>query len=186
MPSASPFAIGTWTDRLCGKAAPGAGGPADVASRRQGDDARMEASAPALEQVTVEQAMHAGVFTCAEDASLEAAAALMARYSIHCVIVLEGPDDEKPWGIVSDLDLVSSAFGHDAAAWTAGTAAGTPAVTIEADAPLRRAAQLMREYGISHLVVVDPGAQTPLGVISTLDLARVIAGSQEGGNSGRG
>lgn len=59
-------------------------------------------------------------------------------------------------------------------------------MTIEADAPLRRAAQLMREYGISHLVVVDPGAQTPLGVISTLDLARVIAESQEGGNSGGG
>lgn len=146
----------------------------------------MTALAPDLDQVTVEHAMHAGVFTCAEDASLEAAAALMARYSIHCVIVLEGSDDEKPWGIVSDLDLVSSAFDHDAAAWTAGTAAGTPAVTIEADAPLRRAAQLMREYGISHLVVVDPGAQTPLGVISTLDLARVIAESQEGGNSGGG
>jgi len=133
-----------------------------------------------LEQLTVADAMHAGVLTCAEDASLAAAASVMARYSIHCVVVLEGPEDEKPWGVISDLDLVSAAFDHDAGEWKAGEAAGTPAVMIDADAPLRRAAQLMREYGIAHLVVVDPQAQTPLGVISTLDLARVIAGNLDG------
>jgi CBS domain-containing protein len=185
MSSAALIAIGTGTDRSCGKAAPRSGDPPDAARKPGGDDTRMTALVPDLDQVTVEHAMHAGVFTCAEDASLEAAAALMARYSIHCVVVLEGPDDEKPWGIVSDLDLVSAAFDHDVADWTAGTAAGTPAVTIEADAPLRRAAQLMREYGISHLVVVDPGADTPLGVISTLDLARFVAGDQEDASSGR-
>jgi CBS domain-containing protein len=130
-----------------------------------------------LETLTVRDAMHAGVFTCAEDASLDMAAAMMARYSIHCVVVLEGPDDEKPWGVISDLDLISAAFDHDTTAWKAGAAAGSPAVMIGVDAPLRRAAQLMREYGIAHLVVVDADAQTPLGVISTLDLARVIAGN---------
>lgn len=132
-----------------------------------------------LEQLTVADAMHAGVLTCPEDASLAAAAATMARYSIHCVVVLEGPDDEKPWGVIWDLDLVSAAFDHDADDWKAGEAAGTPAVTIGSDAPLRRAAQLMREYGIAHLVVVDSDAGTPLGVISTLDLARIIAGNLE-------
>ena len=79
-----------------------------------------------------------------------------------------------------DLDLISAAFDHDVGDWKAGEAAGTPAVTIESDAPLRRAAQLMREYGIAHLVVVDPDAGTPLGVISTLDLARIIAGNLVG------
>jgi CBS domain-containing protein len=130
-----------------------------------------------LETLTVGDAMHAGVFTCGEDASLDMAAAIMARYSIHCVVVLEGPDDEKPWGVISDLDLVSAAFDHDTAGWKAGQAAGSPAVMIGADAPLGRAAQLMREYGIAHLVVVDGDARTPLGVISTLDIARVIAGN---------
>ena len=138
-----------------------------------------ELTGPALEQLTVGDAMHAGVFTCGEDTSLDMAAAMMARYSIHCVVVLEGPDDDKPWGVISDLDLVSAAFDHDAAEWKAGEAAGSPAVMIGADAPLRRAAQLMREYGIAHLVVVDPDGQTPLGVISTLDLARIIAANLE-------
>jgi CBS domain-containing protein len=136
-----------------------------------------ELTGTTLETLTVGDAMHAGVFTCGEDASLDMAAAMMARYSIHCVVVLEGPDDEKPWGVISDLDLVSAAFDHDTGGWKAGEAAGSPAVMIGADAPLRRAAQLMREYGIAHLVVVDGDARTPLGVISTLDIARVIAGN---------
>ena len=136
-------------------------------------------SSPTLEQLTVADAMHAGVFTCPEDASLEVAAAMMASHSIHCVVVLEGPDDEKPWGVISDLDLVSAAFDHDAGQWKAGEAAGSPAVMIGADAPLRRAAQLMREYGIAHLVVVDPERGSPLGVVSTLDLARIIAANAE-------
>ena len=146
-----------------------------------GDDAGMttsqELTSTTLERLTVGDAMHAGVFTCGEDASLDMAAAMMAQYSIHCVVVLEGPDDEKPWGVISDLDLISAAFDHDTAEWKAGEAAGSPAVMIGADAPLRRAAQLMREYGIAHLVVVDADARTPLGVISTLDIARVIAGN---------
>ncbi len=146
-----------------------------------GDDAGMTTSqqltSTTLERLTVGDAMHAGVFTCGEDASLDMAAAMMAQYSIHCVVVLEGPDDEKPWGVISDLDLISAAFDHDTAEWKAGEAAGSPAVMIGADAPLRRAAQLMREYGIAHLVVVDADARTPLGVISTLDIARVIAGN---------
>jgi CBS domain-containing protein len=137
--------------------------------------ASQERGGATLERLTVGDAMHAGVFTCAEDASLEVAAAMMADHSIHCVVVLDGPDDEKPWGVISDLDLVSAAFDHEAGQWKAGEAAGSPAVMIGADAPLRRAAQLMREYGIAHLVAVDANGRTPLGVISTLDLARVIA-----------
>jgi CBS domain-containing protein len=132
-----------------------------------------------LEELTVADAMHAGVFTCSEDASLETAAAMMASRSIHCVVVLEGPDEEKPWGVISDLDLVSAAFARDAREWKAGEAAGSPTVTIGSDQPLCRAAQLMREYGITHLVAVDPDTSMPLGVISTLDLARVIAESRK-------
>ncbi len=49
-------------------------------------------------------------------------------------------------------------------------------MTVSSDDTLTRAAQLMREYGTSHLVVVDPESATPLGVLSTLDLARVLAG----------
>jgi CBS domain-containing protein len=41
--------------------------------------------------------------------------------------------------------------------------------------PLGRAVQLMTEHGVSHLVVIDRGSSRPLGVLSTLDIARVVA-----------
>jgi CBS domain-containing protein len=34
----------------------------------------------------------------------------------------------------------------------------------------------MREYGSAHLVVVDPASDRPVGILSTLDLARALAG----------
>ena len=34
----------------------------------------------------------------------------------------------------------------------------------------------MAEYNVSHLAVVDPLTNRPSGVLSTLDVARVLAG----------
>jgi CBS domain-containing protein len=33
----------------------------------------------------------------------------------------------------------------------------------------------MAEQGVAHLAVTDPGSKRPVGVISTLDIARSIA-----------
>ena len=40
---------------------------------------------------------------------------------------------------------------------------------------LEHAAQLMTEYATSHLVVVEPDTDHPVGVLSTLDIARAIS-----------
>lgn len=48
---------------------------------------------------------------------------------------------------------------------------------MSADESLWRAAQLMKEHGVSHLVVVDAAAGYPLGVLSTLDIIAVYAES---------
>jgi CBS domain-containing protein len=48
-------------------------------------------------------------------------------------------------------------------------------VTIRADRPIGEAAGLMAQHGIAHLAVVDPHSRRPIGVVSTLDLARAIA-----------
>ena len=48
-------------------------------------------------------------------------------------------------------------------------------MTVATDAPLARAAELMAEHGISHLAVVDPVSKRPVGILSTLDIARSIA-----------
>ena len=138
--------------------------------------ARPPAEAPSFEDMPVADAMHPGILTCPAGASLETVAEMMSAYGIHSVVVFdESSGGEALWGVVSDLDLVGIAAEGSLASRTAGQTAATPALTIASGETLRRAAQLMREYGTAHLVVVDPDDGTPLGVLSTLDLARELA-----------
>jgi CBS domain-containing protein len=129
-----------------------------------------------LARSTVAASMHEGVFSCARDASLATVAELMASHSVHAVVVVDQPEDvHAVWGVISDLDLVAAASLRDLDEQTAGGTAATPVLTVGPEETLLRAAQLMTEHGAAHLIVVDPGGR-PLGVISTLDVARVLAG----------
>jgi len=136
---------------------------------------------PTLEQLTVGAAMHPGVVTCPLETPLPTVARMMAMYRIHAVIVFSEDSDETTgadlWGVVSDLDLVKAASAGGIEDRTAGGTAVTPVVTIARDDTLARAAQLMSEHEITHLVVVDPELTRPIGVLSTLDVARVLAES---------
>lgn len=121
---------------------------------------------PAFDHARVSDAIRAGVITCPPDTSLKTIARMMSTYHIHCIVVREADFErtgsEEPWGIVSDLDMVAG--GADAEDRTAGSACATEVITVERDETLERAAQLMTEHEISHLVVVGPGTRTPIGV----------------------
>jgi CBS domain-containing protein len=136
---------------------------------------------PSFEQLTVADAMHPGVVTCPIETPLPTVARMMATYRIHAVIVFGEDSDETTgaalWGVVSDLDLVKAASAGALEDRTAGGTAVTPVVSVERDETLARAAQLMTEHEVTHLVVVDPELTRPIGVLSTLDLARAIANS---------
>ena len=123
--------------------------------------------------------MHPGILSCPPNTPLRTVARMMAAYRIHCVAVFTDPEDGdidgRLWGIVSDLDLVG-ALVSDPEERTAGGTAASPVVTTAPDETLDRAAQLMREHGTAHLVVVDSESDRPLGVLSTLDLAKALAG----------
>ena len=129
--------------------------------------------APTFDQATVVDAMRVGVVSCPPDTPLREVARIMATYRIHSVVVLE-LDGERPWGIVSDSDIAMSA-GADVDARTARDVARTELVTVPADETLARAAQRMAEHEVGHLVVVQPQSGHPVGVLSTLDLAGVLA-----------
>jgi CBS domain-containing protein len=64
--------------------------------------------APAFADATVVDAMRLGVVSCPADSPLQAAARIMATYRIHCVVISDF-DPERPWGVVTDLDLVAVA-----------------------------------------------------------------------------
>ena len=134
--------------------------------------------AQSLDDIRVEEAMHHGVLTCALEARLTDVAAMMAENQIHCVVGLGDvtEDDTRLWGVISDHDLVAVAATEDPAARTAGGAAGTDVITIAPEASVRAAAELMSANRVTHLLVIAEGSDRPLGVISTLDVARAVAG----------
>jgi len=78
------------------------------------------------------------------------------------------------WGMVSDLDVAAAACG-DIDACTAALSAVTPLQTVASDEPLTVAAQAMAFNGLAHLAVLDPATRRPVGVLSTLDVARAVA-----------
>ena len=133
--------------------------------------------AAAFEAAVVGDAMSHGVISCPAETPLQLVARMMAIHGVHAIFVFEPADENdgsRLWAVVSDLDLVAAA-GLDLDRLTAGETAVTPLVSVPADASLAEAGSLMAQYGIAHLAVTDPGSRRPIGVVSTLDIARAIA-----------
>jgi CBS domain-containing protein len=149
----------------------------------------MTADAPApdsraasrLAETRIAEAMHEGVFTCPEDATLASVAGQMSRERIHAVVVsgvaAEGRGDRHAWGIVSDLDLLRAVLAGSGDL-TAGKIAAVEFLTVDADETVERAAQLMTEHEVTHLVVLDRRTGHAAGVVSTHDIARVLASGE--------
>jgi CBS domain-containing protein len=134
----------------------------------------------ALATGTVGEAMTPGILTCLPSTPLRTVAWMMARHRVHAIVVFGDDDRLLPWGVVSDLDLVG-AIASDA---PAKSVAASPVVTVTIHDTLSHAAQLMREYSTSHLVVIaDDSSPLPIGVLSTLDVARAFA-AEDGDFSG--
>jgi CBS domain-containing protein len=131
-----------------------------------------------LADTVVRDAMHPGVVTCPPETPLRDVAVMMARYGIHAVVVFTDDDDAGTagvWGVVSDSDLVAAAAVHDVSGRTAGGTARTPLVAVRPNDSLERVAELMKEHRVAHVVVVTDESERPVGVVSTLDVARCLA-----------
>lgn len=132
-----------------------------------------------LDVISVREAMHEGVLSCPADAPLSTVAELMAAKGVHCIVVTDR-DNIGVWGVISDLDLVAAAGVRNLDAQSAGGSAVTPALAIGPDDTLQRAAQIMTEHAAAHLLVVDDASGEPVGVLSTLDIARLLAERSRG------
>jgi CBS domain-containing protein len=75
---------------------------------------------------------------------------------------------------VSDIDLLRAAR-EDIDERTASWAAVSEFLSVSPDEPLERAVQMMVEHDATHLVVVDPAGDKAVGMLSTLDVAGVLA-----------
>jgi CBS domain-containing protein len=123
----------------------------------------------------ISEAMRRDLVTCLPETELRAVARLMAENRIHAVVVVDLDESgERSWGIVSDQDIVGAAS-EDPDETTAAQVAATELLVVRPDETIERAAQLMAEHSASHIVVVD-SEDRPVGILSTLDVAGVLAG----------
>ena len=131
---------------------------------------------PLLGSRTVADAMHHGIVTCPPSAGLRDVAELLAEHRVHCAIVAEPADADEAcslWGIVSDVDLMRGL--GSPVPLTAGNLAALDVVAVRPQDDLQEAARLMGEHDVAHLIVLADGR--PAGVLSTLDVARAVAGA---------
>ena len=126
-------------------------------------------------------AMHPGMISCPPETPLRTVARMMAGYRVHAIVVHAHDEEELPtgdgWGVITDADLVGAGLQDDLDTLAAGQFAATPALTVTTVDPLARAMQLMVEHEVTHLIVVERHSGRPIGVLSTLDVARALAGA---------
>jgi CBS domain-containing protein len=133
---------------------------------------------PHFDHATVADAMHPGILSCDAGATLTEVARIMSTHHVHCIVVRGAPGDEageSPLvGIISDFDLLRAGIRPDAPD-TATALARQPVIRLETTATLRDAAELMLTKGTSHILAVNPDTGRPVGILSTLDIAGVLA-----------
>jgi CBS domain-containing protein len=136
-------------------------------------------TSPTSRTIAVSDLMHSGVISCPPETPFRDVASLMSENTAHCVVVdglARGPhhSGHLVWGTVSDVELMR-AVASGRLDGEAGEAAIGELVTVSPDESMERAAQIMGEQDCSHLIVVATDSGKPLGVISSLDIARGIA-----------
>jgi CBS domain-containing protein len=134
--------------------------------------------APSFEHATVGDVMCAGVVSCRPDAPAVEVARIMAARHLHAVVVAGieaagGYGERLTWHVVTDTDLLRAAAGEGLEGRTAADLHGATPVSVAPGTPLSETAHLMVEHNLTHVVVADGGH--PVGVVSTLDVAGVLA-----------
>jgi CBS domain-containing protein len=135
-------------------------------------EAPLDQTIARLEKRTLSDHASAGVISCTPDTPLSEVAELMAVNTVHAIVVVDDVAAEPP--IISDLDLISALASGHFDDLRAGDIAGTEAVSLAQDDSLARAAQILAEHRVSHLIVRNERRE-PIGIVSTLDLAAAIA-----------
>ena len=116
----------------------------------------------------VRDIMTAAPVTVEPQASVANVARLMRDQNIGAVLVME---KDHLRGLVSDRDLVVRALaqGADPEQTTVANACSDDLVTIGPDDDLDRAVEVMREYSIRRIPVVE--GDHPVGIVSLGDMA---------------
>lgn len=146
-----------------------AGRVGSMAARGEGRGAVL-----ALPQVQVREVMRAPAITVSRTDSLATAARLMMQHHVHRVFVLE---KQHLVGVVSTRDLmraVRDARSDPRLGRDIGSLMSTPVLTVDADAPVSQAIDLLAQAHVRGLVVVEN--RWPVGLFTQ---AEALAAREE-------
>lgn len=129
---------------------------------------------PRPEHAQVSDAMRHGLVKCSADTDLRQAARTMASEHVHMVAITD-PSDGSVVGTLTDMALLEALLDDPDLNRSLGEVADPSAHSISSDKPLLLAANTMRDLQTSHLLVRDAHNGHPIGVISTIDVAGVLA-----------
>ncbi len=117
--------------------------------------------------VLVRDIMSKPVKVVREDTNLHEVIATFSSFDIDSIIVVQG---ERPIGIITTKDALTRGFEHGmpVSAIKARMVASSPLTTIDAEASVEEAAELMRRKKIKHLPVVRK--EKLVGIVSDTDI----------------
>jgi len=127
----------------------------------------------AQEETTVEKVMSKPVMAVELNTSAKDCAKAMAKKGVSCAVITQRG---SAIGIVTERDLVSkvTAESLDPKNVLVRDIMSTPLITVAPEVPLSGASELMAQYRIRRLVVVD-GNRNLVGIVTTGDIARSLA-----------
>jgi len=122
---------------------------------------------------TVADVMTKSVMAVELNANAKDCAKAMAKRGVSCAVITHSG---SAVGIVTERDLVSKVLAEsiDARNVLVRDIMSTPLITVGPSATLTSAAELMAQYHIRRLVVVDASGSL-VGLVTTGDIARALA-----------
>jgi CBS domain-containing protein len=122
---------------------------------------------------TITDSMRKKLETIEKSASVQEAAKKMTDKNVSSLIVV-GPDG-KPQGLVTERDLVRKVCLNDlrTSLVTNEQIMSSPLITIDSKSSPSVAADMMLQYNVRHLLVIDKSDENkPIGIVTPLDFTR--------------
>jgi CBS domain-containing protein len=123
--------------------------------------------------ITVNDIMRKRLETIEKSASVQQAAKKMIDKNVSSLIVVG--QDGKPQGLVTERDLVKKVCVNDLSTSmvTNDQIMSSPLITIDSNSYPSVAADMMLQYNVRHLLVIDKSHENrPIGIITPLDFTR--------------
>jgi len=122
--------------------------------------------------ITVSDMMSKTLETVQEMASVQEAAKKMKEKGVSSLVAVDA--DGRPRGLITERDLVRKVCVNDkpvSAVTNKEIMSSSPLITIKASSSASKAADMMLQYNVRHLLIID-NANKPLGIITPLDFTR--------------